>query len=94
MIRVQIQDFFEVGIPKEQGDLRERALVNLRWVLNCWASAINDAYSRSAPRRIETHFKIEKICGELRPHLTENEWCQLRKALVDENTGKAFDLNP
>lgn len=92
MIRVQIPDFFEIGIPVAQGEERERALINLRWVFNCWASAITGNYIEGAPRRVETHNKIEAVYGALRPHLTDDEWYELRQHMLNEN-GKAYDLN-
>ena len=96
MIRVQIPDFFEIGIPLEStgsqhSDCKKwAALINLRWVLSCWASAINDACHHGSPRRVETHNKIEQIFAELRPHLDEEQWYQVRKGLVDEETGKTL----
>lgn len=97
MIRVQIPDFFEIGIPLEStgsqhSDCKKwAALINLRWVLGCWAESIIKAYAKNAPRRMEVSRKLEQIFAELRPHLDEEQWYQVRKGLVDEETGKPFD---
>lgn len=93
MIRIQIPDFFEVGIPMEPGDLRERALVNLSWVLNCWLAGIATGYSKGAPRRVEVNRKIQALCNELRPQITDDEWHRLRKGMLDEETGEPYELD-
>jgi len=98
MIRVQIPDFFEIGIPVKQGEEREHALTNLRWVFNCWLKGIigskeTGGYSKGAPRRVETNEKIQNVYNELKPHLTENEWDELCHGLLDADTGRAYDLD-
>lgn len=97
MIRIQIPDFFEIGIPLEStgsqhSDCKKwAALINLRWVLSCWAGSIIEGYSQGAPRRVEVNAKLEQIFAELRLHLDAEQWYQVRKGLVDVETGKALD---
>ncbi len=103
MIRVQIPDFFEIGIPHKEEPVENRydnprynALLNLRWVFNCWSAGIigsptTGSYAKGAIRRVETHTKIQNVLNALKPHLDEEEWYQLRKGLLNED-GVAFDL--
>jgi len=104
MIRVQISDFFEIGIPPKEEHVenryespRHQALNNLNWVFRCWQIGIigskeTGGYEKGAPRRVETAKKIRAVFNELRPHLDEDEWYELCKGLVDEETGEPFDL--
>lgn len=104
MIRIQIPDFFEIGIPEREevvenryDNPRHNALTNLRWVFNCWLVGIigskeTGGYAKGAPRRVETNAKIQEVFNALRPHLDSEEWYQLRKGLLDEETGEPFDL--
>lgn len=91
-MHIKIPDFFEIVIPDEQGDARTSALVNLRWVLTCWASAINERYIEGSPRRVETHQKIESLFAQMWTHLNEDERYEYGNNLVDAETGKAIEF--
>lgn len=105
MIRIQIPNFFEIGIPEKEENVenhfdspRYHALNNLRWVFNCWLVGIigskeSGGYGKGAPRRVETNRKIQAVLNALRPHLDDEEWYQLRKGLLHEETGEPFDLD-
>ena len=103
MIRIQIPGFFEIGIPEKDetapshDNPRKHALDNLSWVFRCWLIGIigskeTGGYGKGAPRRVETNRKIQAVFNALRPHLDDEEWYQLRKGLLREETGEPYDL--
>ena len=77
MFYIDIPDFFRIGIPVADKDARERALINLRWVLNCWFAAIERSYAAQAPRLLEVQAKCKQICDALKEHLTTDEYDDL-----------------
>ena len=74
MFYIDIPDFFRIGIPVDDKDARERALINLRWVLHCWIGMIERSYVAQAPRLIEVQTKCKQICDALKEHLTTDEY--------------------
>lgn len=73
--------FFKIELPAD-AEQREKALVNLSWILRGFASSISHSYIRNAPRVLEADSLIVTLLKELRSTLTDSEFEELANGLL------------
>ena len=72
------------------GDEREKAIVNMRWMLNCFLCAIIDSYSVGAPRREQACNMVENFGRKIYRQLSQDEWEKFCKGMINPDTGKVM----
>lgn len=72
---------------------RHKAIINMRWMLRCFLSAICDGYRVGAPRREQACNMVETYARKAHRQLSAKEWDEFCGGLMDPATGKVYCRN-